>query len=554
MRAATLIVAAALLTAGLTGCLSSREPLEPASEDDPAPGGADEAGDGAGDESGTDDDGSEAGSGDGDAGSGDGAGDTGTGDAGTGTDEDAVDHDRPTTVIAHLDTGINPYHEAFRDDSDLADVHPSEYIDGYPEDAEALELTLDADSYEEALEADEDVWANVTEGQLYWIPGTRIDGATTMGNGGAYCPIVGLPHDYLAGPLADEATDEVGSAGGPNPVECPEERPILDDFGHGTMTASRAAGDGTSMCPDCRIVSVEGTGADSVRWAADAGWIDVQTNSWIDLVPAPANQLAGDTTQATQEAAQQMVTVFASGNGAGYLFGGAPTPTYTLSTGPPGVVLVGAHDNGQVATWSGSPPHVVADGFRGLSATNDSMSEVGPIAFSCCTSSAAPYAAGAAAALVDHARDVLDDTSNGAADGVLAEGADDVVFEGPLADGDLTLDELRTVLFHTAQDPPQEGPHDGRMHWTGEVGGQPSEPTDPSGNPYCGLCWTSPVAYDQVPEDVPTYAYTGYGATNPDSVKLGFRVLSGLEEAPQRETADAFYEADQDLRELLTVS
>jgi hypothetical protein len=80
----------------------------------------------------------------------------------------------PTAVVALIDRGINPYHEAFRDDSPLAHVHPSTYIEGFPEDAEALNLTLEADSYAAALEADREVWANVSDGELYWIPGTRI--------------------------------------------------------------------------------------------------------------------------------------------------------------------------------------------------------------------------------------------------------------------------------------------------------------------------------------------------------------------------------------------
>ena len=49
-------------------------------------------------------------------------------------------------VVALIDTGINPYHVEFRDDSALALQHPSTYLEGYPADAEALSLTLNAES------------------------------------------------------------------------------------------------------------------------------------------------------------------------------------------------------------------------------------------------------------------------------------------------------------------------------------------------------------------------------------------------------------------------
>lgn len=542
-----LLTAALLVTAGLAGCLQG-EPIDPTATDgDPS---ADSGGDGHdhddhdhGDEAaagvaGTDDDGNGSSSSDN-------ARDAGANETPPDLPGPAPTvEDRPLTVLAHLDTGINPYHEAFRDDTDLADVHPSEYIEGYPEDVPALNLTLDAASYEEAVREDEDVWRNVTPGQLYWIPGTRIDGAITFGGGGTYCPILGLPHDYIVGPLLNGTV-----------TDCPDERKILDDFGHGTMTASRSVGEDISLCETCRLVSVEGLGADPVRWVADQGWIDVQTNSWVSLIPAPANQaqdgqpFGGDdtTTDATAYAAEKMVTIFASGNGAAYLAGFAPTPTYTLSTAPPGVILVGAHDNGYITPWSGSPPHVIADGFRGLAAANDSLSKVGPIKFTCCTSSSAPYAAGGAAQVIQAARTILSDTGNGIQDGVIAEGDPGAVPSGPLSDGVFNMSEFREVYFHTAQIPPQEGPHDGIRHWASEPSGGPNDATNPAGNPYCGGCWTAPIPYDALPPEVPTFVYTGYGSISPASVGDATEALAGGE-LPAREQADQFYALDQTVR------
>ncbi|MGH2747019.1 MAG: S8 family serine peptidase [Actinomycetota bacterium] len=331
----------------------------------------------------------------------------------------------PLGVVALIDAGINPYSVAFRDRSALARRHPSTYIPGYPKDAEALRLTLDA-PYEEAVEKDAAVWARARRGILYWIPGTRIVGAISFGAGGT---------------CSSDSPPPVNAGGGCN------EHVILDDHGHGTMTSSRAAGAPRSLAPDARIVMIEGLGEQGVRWAADAGWIDVQSNSWLNLVPPPANS---STPEAFAHAAEKMVTIAASGNGTAYIMGAAPTPTYVLSTAPPGVILVGGHDNGKMTLWSGSPPHVVADAYSGFTAIRDSTKKMRPAPIACCTSAAAPYAAGGAVAIIQEARAILGDRTSGIKDGVIARGRKGVVKEGPLADGEFTLEEFTDLYFHTA--------------------------------------------------------------------------------------------------------
>src|SRR5688572_20198135 len=83
-------------------------------------------------------------------------------------------------VVAVVDTGINPYHYQFRDDSPRFQQHPSTYIPGFPVNAEALHLTFDAEDYEAAVLADCAEWAKVERGRLYWVPGTRIVGAVSF--------------------------------------------------------------------------------------------------------------------------------------------------------------------------------------------------------------------------------------------------------------------------------------------------------------------------------------------------------------------------------------
>ena len=440
----------------------------------------------------------------------------------------AVQTPRPMTVVAHIDTGVNPYNKNFRDRSPLAYKHPSTYIPGFPADAEALRLHLDM-PYEEAYKADEDVWKLVKRGQLYWIPGTKIIGAISMGAGGTYCPVVKFPTVVAT-----------------NDGSC-SEHVILDDNGHGSMTASRSTGILTSLAPDARLVTIEGLGAGSVTWAADQGWIDVQTNSWLSLVPPP---IPSDTSDAFADAAARMPTLAASGNGTAYVTGFAPTPTYLLSTAPPGVILVGGHDNGKSTLWAGAPPHVVADAYAGPTAIFNSSTEVRPDPISCCTSAASPYAASGAAALIQEARRILGDRTTGVRDGIIAQGRCGAVKNGPLADGDFTLEEFKDLFFHTAQPHPEEGEHDGLVHWAGDPRAPDYIDYGPGGNPFCIGCTTTPVPWSQIPEEIDAYQFIGYGGINEFSVELGAKVLAGKADPLTRETADIQYELDQSIREL----
>jgi hypothetical protein len=432
------------------------------------------------------------------------------------------------TVVAHIDTGVNPYNKNFRDRSALAYQHPSTYIPGFPKEAQALNLHLDT-PYDKAFKADEDVWKGVRRGELYWIPGTKIIGAISFGAGGTSCPVVKFPTVIAT-----------------NDGTC-SEHVILDDAGHGSMTASRSTGILTSLAPDARLVSIEGLGAKSVEWAADAGWIDVQTNSWLSLVPPP---VPSGITDAFAAAAIKMPTLVASGNGSAFVTGVAPTPTYLLSTAPPEVILVGGHDNGRTTLWAGAPPHVVADAYAGPTAIFNSSTEVRPDPISCCTSAASPYAAGGAAALILEARRILGDRTTGVHDGVIAEGRCGAVKKGPLADGVFTLDEFKDLFFHTAQPHPEEGKHDGLVHWAGDPRAPDYTEYGPGGNPFCLGCTTTPVPWSTIPEQVDAYQFIGYGGINEFSVELGKKVLQGKADPLVRETADIQYELDQTIREL----
>jgi hypothetical protein len=385
----------------------------------------------------------------------------------------------------------------------------------------------------------------VQTGQLYWIPGTKIIGAISMGAGGVTCD------DPVNAPPVPLVLAELGMEEG-----CPADTRILDDGGHGTMTASRSAGNSHSLCKECRIVEVEGLGAASLRWVADQPWIDVTSNSWLSILPAPAEWfLSTDRSVgfAFRYAAERLPTYAASGNGAAYVEGVAPMPTYTLSTAAPGVILVGGHDNGRATLWSGAPPALVADAFGGFAAGYRSTSQVQPDPVACCTSAASPYAAGGGAQVLLEARRILGDTGPHFHDGVLARGPPGRVPAGPLADGVLTLDEFKQVVFHTAQPQLMAGPDDGLLGFTGD----PTQPLPADlllayglgENPFCAGCAALPLDWSLVPPTGATFAQAGYGAVNPASVALAGQVLRGEAAEPARALEDVQYGLDQQVRQ-----
>lgn len=442
-------------------------------------------------------------------------------------------------VVALIDTGINPYSPAFRDRSPLAKMHPSKYIPGYPKSAEALKITLDV-PYQVAMKRDAKLWESVDERTLYWIPGTRIIGAISFGAGGTYCPSV----------------TELPVVNGELSTGC-EEHKILDDQGHGSMTASRAAGAPRSLAPNARIVEIEGLGADQVLWAANQGWIDVNSNSWGSLVPHPAAAALPEPLFGTRidsafkYASTRMFTAVATGNGTGFVLGAAPNSSYLNTTMPPGIVNVGGHDNGHMTLWAGAPPHVVADAYAGYAATKGTIAPMKPTPWACCTSAPAPYASGGATAIVLAARKILNDHRTGIHKAVVARGKRGVVKRGPLADGVFTLDELKRVFFHTAEGRPAAGRDDGLLQWAGEPRAPDYTQYGPGANPFCVGCTTSQTTWSDAPADFDAFQFIGYGAINERSIKLANSVLSGKTALPDRATEDADYALDQTLRSLL---
>lgn len=430
-------------------------------------------------------------------------------------------------VVAVVDTGINPYHVEFRDDSPRALQHPSTYVPGYPEDAVALPLTLDAESYDDAVRADCDVWATVERGRLYWVPGTRIIG--------------GISFLQTAAPACN--------------VEREVLRPqILDTSGHGTMTASRAVASSYGACPTCLVVAVqfptsvrllspagsEDAPIEAIAWAAgQRGWVDVQSNSWGPIVPAwdPTEQ-AGLLTanprfvSAVEAASAAQPAFWASGNGAAFRAGvlGHPTPLTPHAT--PSAIMVGGHDSGYVETWPGFPPHLVSDACASPAADHRSIDESDDRRGGG-TSAATPFVAGGGIRLLAEARGLLADTSTGQVEAdstggaVLAQGDPGAIVDGPLADGVLTRAEWQRVLYATATARPAAQAEDG-------------PPCGALSAPYNEV----PVRWTDVPAGYPEYLHIGYGAVDAPALSLAARVLRGEAALPDRSTTDTYFTVD----------
>ena len=426
----------------------------------------------------------------------------------------------PTAVVALHDTGINPYHAAFRDRSARAYRHPSTYLPGYPRSAKALRVTLDRKDYWSAVVADcARVWRHVKPGQLYWVPGTTIVGAITFRT--------------------------------PSEPDCDKPKPpgmlLLDEQGHGTMVASRAAGKQYGACPACRVVAVQSSLSierkkdltSGIDWITrNSTWIDAQSNSWGPFVPGwlptdAVEQVAVASpglVRAIEASGKAHLSFWASGNGATFRFGGLGHPTPLTPTLTPSVLSVGGHDSGYVTTWPGFPPHVVSDVCRCWAADPRHSSDWKDNGSG--TSSATPFAAGGAARILADARALLRDTRTGVRNGVVAAGRRGLVRSGPLADGKLTLAEWRDLVLKTATARPAGQREDGR-------------PCGPLGAPYM----EAPVAWSSVPAGFPEYLNIGYGAVDGPSVALAGAVLRGRRALPDRTATDAYFAQDRALRE-----
>lgn len=421
---------------------------------------------------------------------------------------------KPFVVIALTDTGINPYHEDFRAPEFIH--HPSRYIERYPADAEAVKLSFpvaDKKGYEGARTADDLKWQLLQTKKLYWFPGTRIIGAISQGTGDTVDPW--------------------------------QERRVLDDQGHGTGTASVAAGQFFGSNPNALIVSVEALGENSVAWASQQEWIDIVSNSWGNL----ANLPLGDPSDTKVGTDRGQIWAWSAGNGATNTNSSrvfppdgpvedpckCKTPDSDNSmtdpwSGPSWLLTTGAASpiNGQDHWWHSYPVDVVSFGSKWRAAgafgvkirpdeENIETRDFGG------TSCATPVTAGVLSRIILEAREILGDTVGGQRpDQAIAVGPKSKApKEGPLSDGVLTRLEAEEIVQKTAFPVPADPV---KITWDYAI--RP----------------TTPLSY---------FIHQGYGLVDKSSLQLALKVLVGKEPMPERAEADAWIQATDALRDAI---
>lgn len=304
--------------------------------------------------------------------------------------------ERPFVVVATIDSGVNPYHVDFRlpPDDDRVGVHPSEYIEGFPQDAPGLELSFDVSSPAEGRERDDAAWSQVESGTPHWIPGTNL---------------IGVVPPRVSGDF-------------------------FDTGGHGTGVASIAGGlrhgRGTA---DVVLVAVTGAGT-GWRWAARQPWIDVISVSVFGAIP-----LVQESAEAATEAAESgKVSCSSSGNT------GAPG-IFVEKSGPSAPVHVGAvyPDTRERAEYSSWPVDVLGLTDQ-VAATHTSVRDTGIFGG---TSAAAPHVCALIARTISRSRALVGDFREGPHEGGLVVGPPG---PGAMADGVIDRLELEAAVQATA--------------------------------------------------------------------------------------------------------
>ena len=265
---------------------------------------------------------------------------------------------RAYSVVAPIDTGINPYHNHFRSNETL----PQWLIEGLGTTI-ICNLTMEG-TYQERVDADqESCWTQITASDIVYFKGTRIFGTSPDMDSGV---------------------------------------PILDDpnDGHGTaVTGSVLDAD-----PDAIIFFVEGFSDAAVLAAANQPLVDIITTSFgpIGSIPVPGIE---DATEIAVVQEKKIHTGAADNS---------PSPAVQDSTaGPPwsiGISGYAEEGDDQKETMSGSYPDIAADWTQVLPNHDD----IDGYHETSGTSFATPRTAGLLSEVIQYLRTESGDFSSGA--------------------------------------------------------------------------------------------------------------------------------------------
>lgn len=275
------------------------------------------------------------------------------------------------TVVAVIDTGVNPYHPVYqRPGADMPLDTFEDATDGDEAKPTVFDLA-DSGDYDQRVAADAAEWDALDRGELVWFEDTNVLG------------------------ISFHNTSRSSAIG---------DRQLLDEDGHGTATSSTVL----AQDPDTVVVMVQPTIVESaagtalsglggaINWTIEQPWIDVVSVSAGALANAPLGGLS--VPRMTQQAYEDgKVVVMSAGND--------PSPTPSDSNdGPPWVWSVTgseADGEGKAAMSSNIYPDYIAP-FTVEAAeagtAQDNHSSISGTSFS------APVVSGTVAGIVDDLR------------------------------------------------------------------------------------------------------------------------------------------------------
>jgi hypothetical protein len=303
-------------------------------------------------------------------------------------------------VVAVIDSGTTPYHDQYQRPGGIPAATLARFTNSMDGAAPQPITLTQQGNFTQRLEADKGVWANMTQGVLYYFEGTNVLGISfDEGQGNAH--------------------------------------PVLDDGSHGTATTGAVL----DANPDAIVVLVEGTNADSEAWAAMQDWVDVISMSYgpPGSVPGSGPVVFGLTThEATRLAwSNGKIPVGAADN----------TPSFAPNdetAGPPWVLgIAGDHPDEQCREHvSGTFPDYTADFTQDLPRAHTTNET----AFTSGTSFSTPTSAGVVSAVIQGVRAAWGH-EGGIVDGALAVGPDGQV----LRHADVREALNRTAYYFAAE-------------------------------------------------------------------------------------------------------
>ncbi len=284
---------------------------------------------------------------------------------------------RAYSVVAPIDTGINPYHNHFRSNETL----PQWLIEGLGTTI-ICNLTMEG-TYQERVDADqESCWSQITASDIVYFKGTRIFGTSPDMDSGI---------------------------------------PILDDpnDGHGTAVTGAVL----DADPDAIIFFVEGFSDNAVLAAANQPLVDILTTSFGAPLSLPFPGINDATKVAVVE--NHKIHTGAADN--------SPSPAVQDATaGPPWSIGVSGYaegDDDQKETMSGSYPDMSSDWTQFLPNHQD----VDEYHWTSGTSFATPRTAGFLAHVITSLREEFGDYGSGARDSALVNGSE-IIFNHQIRD------------------------------------------------------------------------------------------------------------------------